>query len=935
MTSLPAVDFLIVTALDVERDAVEKLLENPRRYGDDIVGTIPRYRLPANQLVALITLAGMGSIDARKGTMRALKDYQPKHVILTGICAGFHERDVELGDVLVPFIIAPYEMAKIKEAMTSEGKMDIIYEHRGMKSRVSFMLWQAANEIRLKGITNWVELIDEPRPDTKTIPPNVHSREYSVFGCGDKVVSAEDAEPRKWLLNESKYSIGLDMEASGAQDACFETDTPFAVVKAVQDNGTADKDKPEDRDLWRPYAAQAAAAFTYELIHRFELPSDPLFIQHMKDVRDAVNWERRYLDELKAKFDYTVSTAQFVEDLRQGRPHLAGQSPSVLIPHDTNRNIVLHGGGGTGKSTIIRSIFVVILERDLCPVLINLKQYIEPATEKDAHALASHIICLCSSPQRTLADLRKLSHMTRLTLMIDGFNEIKQPERDALNSQLREMREAGGNCFVLIADRSDSTDLGATYTHAMVDRLTRESVRLIFNSNVREKVYEDLDPELQEIYCRPFFLSLAIRTGKSFTGARLWSSIFVLFFRDHLGIQDEKLGALASLVLDSLVNSIPVKSQFAEFNNIRPDLYSELVTAEVIRDDGSYEHHLWRDFLASHALAQQSALWNEDGFDAVTTLASSLESITLTVEQLPTQEQKHQFLQKVFDWNLSATARSVANLGSEEGEDARRIGREVRIAVLAAVAEKRFDPVQHTRLKANELLKNLDDDLARQFLGAETRGQIADISNAVVSSQAWFTQWKDLFAINDGEMNGIDIISSDDAILGWASANTARRVHLTNEQQEALRNLYRSSLSDDSKKTIRWRIVHVLGAHPSGENTDLLCEALNDDAYRWVRYGAARALVETAAKCDAELKTKVLSQLQEFIRSQAPENESFHFHALILKEIIETSFMQTPNQGWRSDMLPILELIPRTLIDTTYAANYQNRVLEFADYSGD
>jgi hypothetical protein len=63
--------------------------------------------------------------------------------------------------------------------------------------------------------------------------------------------------------------------------------------------------------------------------------------------------------------------------------------------------------------------------------------------------------------------------------------------------------------------------------------------------------------------------------------------------------------------------------------------------------------------------------------------------------------------------------------------------------------------------------------------------------------------------------------------------------------------------------TVQWRIVHVLGAFPSGENKDLLFRALEPEFHTDVRYGAIRSVVEMMSRAQEDLREIIVGDLRD------------------------------------------------------------------------
>ena len=340
--------------------------------------------------MALTEIGEMGTNAAQAVTQEALGRLNPKRVILTGICAGFPEAGVNFGDVLVPYRVVPYELAKVTESsgISRWAPWNLLssllryirvtsrveYEHRGMPRPVSHGLWHAANMLGRDKTNEWYSEIKEQRPDGSEDAPEVYSDSSSVLGSGEKVVATRFAEARKWILQHYAHqAIGLEMESYGVLIACNVRETPFLVIKACQDPATRLKDSSQEKDSWRVYAAQAAATFTVALIKRFELQDSALRTGHMKEVvRIAQIFER---DAPQPLFSYRVSRSESYALLKQRVFYAASQDLEVLIPNDAAPRIVLHGGAGTGKTRIIKSLMKSLIDGGLCPLRVDLRKY--------------------------------------------------------------------------------------------------------------------------------------------------------------------------------------------------------------------------------------------------------------------------------------------------------------------------------------------------------------------------------------------------------------------------------------------------------------------------------------------------------------------------------------------------------------------------------
>ncbi|MGD0118465.1 MAG: hypothetical protein ABSD30_10395, partial [Candidatus Binatus sp.] len=119
-------DFLIVTALEEETEALIQRLQNVRKLPpeqDDVrvyysvaVPTTLSDGRKGSYSVILIPLLGMGRLEAATATSDAIRKWKPRYVLVVGIAGGVAKNGVHLGDLVVADQIVDYELQKIKES---------------------------------------------------------------------------------------------------------------------------------------------------------------------------------------------------------------------------------------------------------------------------------------------------------------------------------------------------------------------------------------------------------------------------------------------------------------------------------------------------------------------------------------------------------------------------------------------------------------------------------------------------------------------------------------------------------------------------------------------------------------------------------------------------------------------------------------------------
>src|SRR5262249_35472315 len=119
-----SVDFAIITALRIERDAVLERLDASYELLQEDSEPLTFYSghitIPSSgerYSVVVVKLLGMGNEEAAIATTRVIQRWSPAHVIMVGIAGGV-PRKVRLGDVVVADSCYYYELAKL----TAEGE---------------------------------------------------------------------------------------------------------------------------------------------------------------------------------------------------------------------------------------------------------------------------------------------------------------------------------------------------------------------------------------------------------------------------------------------------------------------------------------------------------------------------------------------------------------------------------------------------------------------------------------------------------------------------------------------------------------------------------------------------------------------------------------------------------------------------------------------
>jgi len=269
----PPIDFVIITPLDEEREALLSKLNQPMRLppSDDDSNVYYAAQIPVTfpdgttgtYRVVVTSLLNMGRAEATTVTKAAIRTWHPRYVLLVGIAGGVrketqHLDGVRLGDILIADQMVDYELQKLTAGKDAEGASR--ETHREIRWRVhpaDAMLLGAARHLTAD---RWHQLIQVPRPQDGA--PTVH---IGTIVSGDKVIAVEDVLTK--YREVWPQLIGVEMEGGGVATAAFRQPRPpgFFMVRGASDFADSDKGT-SSVESWRAYACDVAAAYAIGLL---------------------------------------------------------------------------------------------------------------------------------------------------------------------------------------------------------------------------------------------------------------------------------------------------------------------------------------------------------------------------------------------------------------------------------------------------------------------------------------------------------------------------------------------------------------------------------------------------------------------------------------------------------------------------------------------
>ena len=259
----PIIDFAIITALPIEREAVckefkidyEKDCHNPSQGFRDRYWQKRFYDTQDQNKfyeIAVFQLSEPGNVSACQLTTRILDTFNPQVVLLVGIAAGIDKTSQNFGDIVVAKEIAYLEKGKdTAKGRKPEPVLRPIYCDDWDERNPSFS-------------RSFIPSISTPRPDHLDTKPEIN---YGIIVASDTVVASERV--REQLIKENRRIIAIEMEGYGFDYAISQCDRNIQrkrlIIKAISDFANDEKD-----DKWHKYAAASAANYTKHFVIHFK-----------------------------------------------------------------------------------------------------------------------------------------------------------------------------------------------------------------------------------------------------------------------------------------------------------------------------------------------------------------------------------------------------------------------------------------------------------------------------------------------------------------------------------------------------------------------------------------------------------------------------------------------------------------------------------------
>jgi len=585
-----------------------------------------------------------------------------------------------------------------------------------------------------------------------------------------------------------------------------------------------------------------------------------------------------------------------------------------------SKRVILKGGAGQGKSSFVVQLAQLACEVGILPVVIQLKnlelQFPDELSKAPDWKSKVDIILNAAIVDITIENLVRLSKP--VLIIADGVNEISvaQHVTAIFNETVRHL----SHVCVMMTDRLQQPQWeNVKWKKWSLLPISEGYLRLCIEETFgTDEVYDQLTEIEKELLYVPYFLDQAIYLKDFNFGSQ--SETIKEFFVNCLHLSHDELDDLSSIAYNSYIEN---GSTSFPSSAVKSNLFERLCSAGVLiktKQDGQrvvFDHQLKHDYLASRVLARDSKLWNEATFNKVTFFHKSVEVLAMALQQVKDFQNVDYLITSIYDWSWPMT---IDSLSEAKRTGKLNLGRDKELMVLGVTADKRFDSILNTRQRAHDALLKYPDELARKLVNASTIEEIYSLFQGYHGGEEYLS-WVQLFTNPTGvniTEDKIYVLITDDPIIGWTASNAFRRCNLNESRQLQLRTLY-NALKDLPKK---WRILHTLGAYPSSTNSQLLLSALEKEKNWELQYGAARSLVEYAARTTDSMRDNVLNRL----------SNCKGLRGTVVREIGAAAFNFHCDEAWIKAATPMLYQIGEVFSkDNTAAENWSALVERFCN----
>jgi len=272
------IDFAVIATLDEEYNAVKEVFQLQEKDLKSEKNFTYYYKKIEEFGIAFFKLTQRGNMNSASQTTEIINNFNPKHIILVGIAGGI-KKNINLGDVAISDNVEYYEYKKSSTEKTQPRSITIAPPSKNLRDII-----QHVGE-------EWKDKIKTSRPDGK--PKEETKVVHGLILSGETIQSGKLQISQAYL---EKNPIAFETEASGVGAAIYNTNrSEYIVIKGISDYVDVEESQTL-RDMWRKYASEVAAAFSYGLILQAIKTLYPGIPKIRKELND-------YLEKVKEDFE--------------------------------------------------------------------------------------------------------------------------------------------------------------------------------------------------------------------------------------------------------------------------------------------------------------------------------------------------------------------------------------------------------------------------------------------------------------------------------------------------------------------------------------------------------------------------------------------------------------------------------------------------------
>lgn len=262
---------------------------------------------------------------------------------------------------------------------------------------------------------------------------------------------------------------------------------------------------------------------------------------------------------------------------------------------DTGNKIVITGTGGSGKSLLMRHLFLNTIEKtDNIPVLIELRLFNLDENINLEERIFDYLVTngFTLDKEYFLYSLRNGAYI----FFLDGFDEVNRDLVKLVSMQIRDFSTKYGKNKFLVTSRPIDEFIGWNdFMEMRTMKLNKEQAlslteKIEFDENIKEIFYRELKNKLYEKY-------------KSFASNPLLLNIMLLTFNNHASIPDNlndfyeqaflTLFNMHDATKESYVRDIRTRLGCEEFKN----LFSYICFKSYFKDEFEFTEPALRDHI--------------------------------------------------------------------------------------------------------------------------------------------------------------------------------------------------------------------------------------------------------------------------------------------------------------------------------------------------